>query len=103
MKTLPVKCETVDMATGEVVDSKTVPFNILPPPASACQTCGREHDPALPHDAQRLYYQYAFYAEHGRWPTWRDAVAHCSEDIRSQWEKHLREAGAWPADDEVQP
>lgn len=100
MKRLPVQRETVDMATGEVVERKTVHFDILPPPPTACQVCGRNpaHAPDQPHDAQQLYYQYAFYAEHGRWPTWRDAVAHCSDEVRALWEQHLRAWGVWPED-----
>lgn len=102
MKSIPVQRETVDMATGEVVETKSVPFQILPPPGSACQVCGRDpaHAPDQPHNAQQLYYQYAFYGEHGRWPTWRDAVAHCSDEVRAAWEHHLRNAGAWPEDAE---
>ncbi len=101
MKTLPVKCETVDMATGEVTETKTVSFDILPPPPGACPVCGRNpaHEPDQPHDAQQLYYQYAFYGEHGRWPTWRDAVAHCSDEVKALWETHLRKAGVWPDDE----
>lgn len=104
MAALNVTCEVVDMTTGETVEAKTVPFNIVPPAPDACQVCGRRpnHDPAQPHDAQSLYYQYAFYALHNRWPTWRDAVEHCSDDVKAQWEKHLRALGAWPVD-EVQP
>lgn len=102
--TLPVKMEVVDMATGEVFEQRTVPFEILPPPATACQVCG--HDPAhtadQPHNAQSLYYQYSFYGEHGHWPTWRDALAHCADDVKAHWETHLRNAGAWP-EDAVQP
>lgn len=100
MKRLPVQRETVDMATGEVVERKTVNFGILPPPPTACQVCGRNpaHAPDQPHDAQQLYYQYAFYAEHGRWPTWRDAVAHCSDEVRALWEPRLRALGVWPED-----
>lgn len=83
-------------------EHKTVPFNIVPPGPDACQVCGRRpnHDPAQPHDAQSLYYQYAFYALHNRWPTWRDAVAHCADNVKAQWEKHLRALGAWPEDGE---
>ena len=104
MKRVPVKCDTVDMQTGEVVDTREVPFSIQPPPATACQVCGRNpaHEPDQPHDAHHLYYQFAFYADHGRWPTWRDAVAHCADDVKEQWELALRRRGMWPAD-EVAP
>lgn len=96
MKTLPVQKQTINAGTGEVAKTETVHFNILPPgnPA-ACKTCGREHPAEQPHDAQHLHYQYAFYGEHGRWPTWKDAVAHCADDVKEHWERELRRAGAW--------
>ncbi len=96
MKTLPVKTQTVDLETGASVDSVSE-FLIVPPDLDACQVCGRlpAHDADQPHDAQSLYYQYAFYGEHGRWPTWKDALEHCSEPVRRLWEAELRRRGAW--------
>lgn len=86
---------TVDMQTGETTDDRMTPVTILPPPESACQVCGRNpaHNPTMPHDANSIYYQYAFYGEHGRWPTWTDAMAHCNNEIKAMWEKALRERG----------
>lgn len=97
MKTVPVKCETVDMNTDETIKTETVNWAVLPPPATACQVCGRDpsHTPDQPHDALSPYYQYAFYGEHGRWPTWKDAVAHCTPETQVAWEKALREFGKW--------
>jgi hypothetical protein len=71
---------------------------LLPPDPGACQVCGRypAHPPDDPHNAQSLYYQYAFYAEHSRWPTWRDAIAHCPQPIKDAWERELRKKGVWP-------
>lgn len=93
MKTVPIQAETVDMQTGKV--TKTEQAKLLPPPEGACQACGREHDPDQPHDVQQLYYQYAFYGEHGRWPTWKDALAHCAPEIQTAWEEELRRRGKW--------
>lgn len=71
-------------------------FQVLPPlDPTVCQTCGRHHDPDQPHDAMRLYYQYTFYFEHGRWPRWKDAIAHCDEPTRTAWEQTLKERGVW--------
>lgn len=97
MKTVPVQRTTVDMDSGEVTETKTVPFQLMPVPETACQVCGRDpaHSPDQPHDAQSLYYQYAFYGEHGRWPTWKDAVAHCSPETQQAWETELRRRGKW--------
>ena len=70
-------------------------FTLLPPKPDVCQECAVDHDPLLPHNAQSLYYQYSFYAEHGRWPTWKDALAHCEPEMQQFWEEALREKGAW--------
>lgn len=103
MKTLPLKCQTVD-AQGRVVDEQNKAAMLMPPRKDACQTCGRHpgHEPDQPHDAQSLYYQYAFYGEHGRWPTWKDAVAHCSGAVKAQWETTLRSMGKWTEPEAVQ-
>ncbi len=70
---------------------------MLPAAAGACPVCARNpaHLEDQPHDAQSLFYQYAFYGEHGRWPTWKDALAHCSDEVKQQWETALREGGHW--------
>ena len=96
MKTIPVEKTTVDLNTGEET-TETVNFQLIPPHADACPVCAHRpaHREDEPHNLQSLYYQYAFYGEHGRWPTWADAMAHCSEDIRRTWETLLRERGAW--------
>lgn len=96
MKTLPVEMETIDLTTGKATKS-TADFMIQPPPEGACQVCGRNpaHEPELPHDAMQLYYQYAFYGEHGRWPTWTDAMAHCDDEMKAEWEMALRAMNKW--------
>lgn len=33
------------------------------------------------------------YNQHGRWPTWGDALAHCSKEIRYIWRKELMARG----------
>jgi hypothetical protein len=58
-----------------------------------CSQCARHHDPGVPHDQQSLAYQYAFYAEHCRWPTWADAMAHCAPDVQDAWKRELRKRG----------
>jgi len=68
---------------------------ILPPPPGVCRSCARDHDPGQPHDKQSLQYQYTFRSEHGRWPTWKDAIAHCDRDTQIMWEDALRERGYW--------
>ena len=92
---IPVETTTVDNEGRK--ETRTTFAVLVPPPAEACQVCGRNpaHADSQPHDAQSLYYQYAFYGKHGRWPTWKDAIAHCSDPIKQAWERGLRERGAW--------
>ncbi len=95
MSTLNIKADIVD-PDGRVVEERTVPMHIMPPEDPlACRSCGRQHPPELPHDATRMHYQYTFYGEHGRWPTWKDAIAHCDPPIRDAWEAELRRKGEW--------
>lgn len=68
-------------------------MTLLPPAPHLCQTCATKHEPEMPHNAQSLYYQTAFNMEHGRTPDWRDAMAHCSEEMRAAWTKGLSDAG----------
>lgn len=58
-----------------------------------CQECGVRHSPEQPHNKDSLYYQYHFYNEHGRWPTWADAMAHCSPEVKEFWKKELEGRG----------
>jgi hypothetical protein len=95
MRTVPVQKTTVDAETGEVRSTETVKFGLMPPKPGVCQECAVAHAPQDPHNAQSMYYQYAFYGEHKRWPTWKDAIAHCSDDLKTKWEAALRERGAW--------
>lgn len=79
---------------GEPVKPKAL--NLLPPPKGVCQVCATDHPGDQPHNQQSLYYQYAFYGTHGRWPTWRDAMAHCAPEIQEQWQGALAQLGHWP-------
>lgn len=63
---------------------------LLPPAPDKCQSCARTHDPVLPHDQQSVFWQYWFYKQSGgRWPTWDDAMAHCSPEVREAWKVAL--------------
>jgi len=63
---------------------------LLPPQPGTCPECAVVHEPEMPHDKQSLYYQTQFYLRHGRWPTWEDAVAHCSDEMKWLWREELR-------------
>ena len=70
-------------------------FTLLPAPPGKCQECAVDHDPKQPHDAQSMFYQYKFRSVSGRWPTWKDAIAHCEPEVRELWETELRGLGHW--------
>lgn len=69
------------------------PFKLMPPKSGTCEICATKHDPAQPHNRNSLYYQYRFYDEHGRWPTWKDAMEHCTDDVKESWTEALLERG----------
>ena len=58
-------------------------------PPGTCPECATKHPPEMPHNQQSLTYQYKFYDRHGRWPTWEDAMAHCSDEIKQFWKGAL--------------
>ncbi|MEG1894603.1 MAG: hypothetical protein RR162_00085 [Oscillospiraceae bacterium] len=62
-------------------------------PEGTCPICAVKHDPEMPHNRDSLTYQYKFYDENGRWPTWNDAMAHCPEALQELWKKALTEKG----------
>ena len=57
-------------------------FHLLPAKPGTCSECSTVHDPTYPHNQQSLYYQYHFYADHNRFPTWEDAMSHCTEEMK---------------------
>jgi len=76
----------------EIVD-KSDCLILLNAPTGTCPECAVKHDPTQPHDRQSLHYQYHFHGQHGRWPTWADAMAHCSADVQKMWIDELAEHG----------
>jgi len=68
-------------------------FALLPPSPDKCQICAVAHEPEQAHNQQSLFYQYKFFGENGRWPTWNDAIAHCAPEVKAQWVKHLTDLG----------
>ena len=62
-------------------------------PDGTCPECAVKHDPQQPHNRDSLAYQYKFYDQHGRWPTWADAMAHCPEEVKEFWARALKEMG----------
>ena len=64
-------------------------LTILPPAQHLCQKCAVAHGVMEAHNAQSLYYAFWFNEQHGRSPTWRDAIANCPDDIKEIWAKYL--------------
>ncbi|MEL4896324.1 hypothetical protein [Crocosphaera sp. Alani8] len=60
---------------------------------NACPECGFNHPIQDPHNPQTFYYQVRFMMEHKRSPTWADAMAHCSEEVKQAWIKQLGKLG----------
>lgn len=90
---IPVKQTTVNMITGKETE-KEVNFGLMRCAPDKCPECAIAHDPKMPHDAQSLYYQYKFYGENDkRWPTWLDAMAHCTEEMQTHWKRELLKMG----------
>ena len=58
-----------------------------------CPECAAVHTPEMPHNQQSLFWQYSFMEKQGRWPTWNDALAHCTPEMRAEWVKRLAEHG----------
>lgn len=67
-------------------------FKPTPAPGQ-CPECAVVHPKESPHYAYGLFYQMRFKEEHGRWPSWIDAMAHCSEEIKKAFSAGLKKAG----------
>ncbi len=79
-----------------MVKIKEIPFEsvvILPPKPGVCPICAVDHEPDQPHNRDSLYYQMKFRQQHGRFPTWADAMAHCDEHVKQLWIAALAERG----------
>lgn len=62
-------------------------------PEGTCPMCAVKHEPEMPHNKDSLCYQYKFYDQHGRWPTWADAMAHCTPEVKAVWRRELEARG----------
>ena len=68
-----------------MIEESTVP----PPRPGAGRLCAARHRPEDPHDRDSLYYQAMFYKRHRRFPTWEDAMSHCTEETRAAFRAAL--------------
>lgn len=81
--------QTIDVNTGEVLETKHNAGMLLPPGLDVCQECGVKHNMDYPHDKDSLYYQMQFHSTHGRYPTWTDALSHVPEPQKSSFRQVL--------------
>ncbi len=86
------KCTTVNLKTGKETRSNTK-MMMMPAKEGTCPECAVPHEESQPHNAQSMFYQYYFYNQKGRWPTWNDALSHCPDDVQSRWKSQLRLKG----------
>lgn len=70
-------------------------LQLLPARPGNCPECDTKHEPWDAHDAERIYYQFWFEGKHGRLPTWKDAIAHCTPAHAARWEAELKAQGMW--------
>lgn len=68
-------------------------IKIRAPRPGACKICATVHQPGQPHDRDSLYYQNWFRKRYKRLPTWADAMAHCSEDVKAEYMSTLAGRG----------
>ena len=94
VRQIPGTVTHVDIATGKE-RHEGMAWNVLPPAPDKCQICAVKHEPEIPHNAQSLYYQMTFNGMVGRAPTWADAMAHCSEEMKAAWKRELTQKNAW--------
>lgn len=78
-------------------------FSLLPAAPGRCSECASEHPPEQPHNRDSLFYQIKFHQEHGRYPTWNDAMRHCTEEMQRAWRKGLWEIGIDVPEEEPTP
>jgi len=68
-------------------------LQLLSPAPDRCPHCAVQHPPEDPHDATSLFYGVWFKQQHGRSPTWADAIDHCDERTKALWTEGLANAG----------
>lgn len=82
MTSTEVKKKNVTTGIPVVTAKENFDAFLVRPSSNCCQECAREHDPSQPHVLESLYYQLKFNQEHGRMPTEKDAMAHCSKEVK---------------------
>jgi hypothetical protein len=81
--------ECVDIETGESVPVEGGGLRMMPGPPGTCPMCHVAHDPEEPHNQESLPYQMKFRSLKGRFPTWSDAMAHCTPEMQELWRANI--------------
>lgn len=68
-------------------------WQLLDPGEGCCPVCGDEHPPEYPHNPGHIYWQMLRAVHHEPSPTWNEAMAHVSEEMRESWVGFLDGAG----------
>lgn len=71
----------------------TEKVRITAPVPGSCPMCATFHGNDEPHDLGSLYYQNKFYKIYRRFPTWADALWHCSASVKAEWKEKLKKSG----------
>ena len=79
------------------IKGKHLAFNLLPSAPGTCPECGIKHEPKWPHNRDTMFYNFKFFNDNGRWPTWEDAMAHSEEKVKVMWREELIKRGIDPA------
>jgi len=79
-------------------------LTLLSPAPEKCPICADErHDNTFPHNRDSLFYQFWFQSQYGRSPTWADAAADCSPEMKRVLREHLIKNGIQDGLPEVEP
>ena len=68
-------------------------IKITAPVPGACPICATKHDAHDPHDRDSLYYQNQFFKANKRFPSWWDAMSHCTDMTKTVWVDKLKKHG----------
>lgn len=69
-------------------------IKIVAPMPGRCKVCATAHRPEEPHDRDSLYYQNRFFRKYKHFPTWEDAMRHCTEERKAAFREELAARGA---------
>lgn len=70
-------------------------IKIKAPIPGTCRLCATVHKPDMPHDRDSLYYQNWFFKRYRRFPTWTDAMAHCTDAVKRAYTDTLAKRGVY--------